>query len=154
MAQGTLYLFDEFAKSSQDGRMKIGTDTIKVALLSVIPAVGDAVPTYGTGGTTNESTNEVAAGGGYTTGGIALSSQSFSESAGVSTFSASNITWTSAGSGDPTNVKAALIYDDSATNKDCIGYMDLTPDGTTAISLLSGNITINWNASGIYTSTV
>jgi len=73
----------------------------------------------------------------------------------VATLDAGDVTWTSAGAGDPTNIKALVCYSDTAVNKDCIFFMDLTTDGgVTAISLLSGDITIQWNASGIYTNTV
>lgn len=153
MAQGTITVFDEAALSTHDGRIDLKTDTLKVALVSVIPTAADAVPTWGTGGTTNESTNEVTAGGGYTAGGITLTSQTLTLSGAVAALKASNITWTSSGSGDPSNIKAAVLYSDTATNKDCIAYMDCTPDGSTPISLLSGNISLNWNSTGIVTET-
>jgi len=159
MAQGTITLFNEFAESIADGRIDMDTHTFKAALttLSVTGGISatDAVPTWGAGGTTNLATSEVSAGGGYTSGGIALSSVTWTQSGGVATFDAANISWTSAGSGDPTTIKSLVIYSDTATNKDAIGFMDMTADaGTTAISLLSGDISVNWNASGIFALTV
>ena len=153
MAQGTVTLFHEFSKSIGDGRIDLDTDTIKVALTSTVPAATDAVPTWGAGGTTNESSNEVSAGGGYTAGGETLSGVTWTQSSGTATFDdTGNVTWTSSASGDPTNIKTAIIYSDTATNKDCIGFVDMTADGgTTAISLLTGDITITWNGSGIFT---
>ena len=154
MAQGSLVLFDEFAVSSEDGRFDPTSDTYKVALVSLMPAKSDAVPCWGAGGTTDLSTDEVTPGGGYTAGGKALTSTTFDRSGNISTFDAADVTWTSVGSGDPSNAVAAVLYSDTATNKDCFGFVDLTPDGSTPVSLLVGNIVLKWSASGIFTVTV
>jgi len=159
MAQGTITLYQEFSKSIGDGRIDLDTHTFKVAFVSVAagttPVIASAaVPCWGAGGTTNVSSSEVSAGGGYTAGGAALTTPTYTQSGGTATFDdgAASITWTSAASGDPTNIKTAVIYDDGATNKDCIGFIDMTSDGgTTPISLLAGDITLTWNASGIFT---
>ena len=159
MAQGTLALFDEFAESIGDGRIDLDTDTFKIAFVTLqvggTPTIAktDAVPTWGAGGTTNLNTDEVAAGGGYTAEGDALASVTWGQTAGVSTFDAANNVWTSAASGDPATIKTAVIYSDTAANKDCIGFIDMTVDGTTAISLLSGDITVSYGATGIFTVT-
>ena len=160
MAQGALTLFNEFAESVADGRIDLDTHTFKVGLATLqvggTPTIAatDAVPCWGAGGTTNISSSEVAAGGGYTAGGATLGSVTWSQTAGVATFDAADITWTSSGSGDPATIKTAVIYSDTATNKDCVGFIDMTADGTTAISMLTGNVGITWNASGIFTLTV
>jgi len=155
MAQGTFSLFNEFAESIADGRIDLDTHTFKAAFTSTVPADTDAVPTWGAGGTTNESSNEVSAGGGYTAGGEALTSVTWGQTSGVATFDSANTTWTSSASGDPTDIKSLILYSDTATNKDCVGWMDMTADGgTTAISLLSGDITVTWHASGLFTVTV
>lgn len=160
MAQGTITLFNEFAESIADGRIDLDTHTFKAALTTLqvggTPQIAatDAVPCWGAGGSTNLSSSEVSAGGGYTAGGIALSSVTWAESSGVATFDAADISWTSSASGDPATIKSLVLYSDTATNKDAVGFMDMTADGTTAISLLSGDISVAWNASGIFTVTV
>lgn len=160
MAQGTFTLFNEFAESIADGRIDLDTHTFKAAIVTLqaggTPTIAatDAVPTWGAGGTTNLSSSEVSAGGGYTAGGVTLTSVTWSQSGGVGTFDCADFGWTSSASGDPANCKCVVIYSDTATNKDCIGFMDLTADGTTAISLLSGNINITVNASGLFAVTV
>lgn len=160
MAQGTLTLFNEFAESVADGRIDLDTHTFKVALVTLqaggTPTIAatDAVPCWGAGGTTNLATSEVAAGGGYTAGGIALTSVTWAQTSGVGTFDAADVLWTSAASGDPATIKVAVVYSDTATNKDAVGFIDMTTDGTTAISLLTGNVGINWNASGLFALTV
>ena len=159
MAQGTLALFDEFAESIGDGRIDLDTDTFMVAFVTLqvggTPTIAkdDAVPTWGAGGSTNLNTSEVAAGGGYTAEGDALASVTWSQTAGVATFNAADNVWTSSASGDPATIKTAVIYSDTAANKDCIGFVDMTADGTTAISLLAGDITITWGVGGIFTVT-
>ncbi len=159
MAQGTLALFDEFAEAIGDGRIDLDTHTFKAALVTLqvggTPTIAktNAVPTWGAGGTTNLATNEVTPGGGYTAGGIALTSVAWGQVAGVATFDAADIAWTKNGTGDPATIKTLVVYSDTATNKDCVGFMDMTSDGTTAISLLAGNINVAWNASGIFTLT-
>ena len=157
MAQGTLALFDEFAESIGDGRIDLDTDSFKVAFVTLqvggTPSIAktDPVPCWGAGGTTNLNTSEVAAGGGYTAEGDALASVTWGQTAGVATFDAADNVWTSSASGDPATIKTAVIYSDTATNKDCVGFVDMTADGTTAISLLAGDITITWGAGGILT---
>ena len=159
MAQGTLALFDEFAESIGDGRIDLDTDTFKVAFVTLqvggTPSIAktDAVPCWGAGGTTNIATSEVTPGGGYTVGGDALASVTWVQTAGVAKFDAADNVWTSAASGDPATIKTAVIYSDTAANKDCVGFVDMTADGTTAISLLAGDITITWGAGGIFTVT-
>lgn len=159
MAQGTLELFDEFAKSIGDGRIDLDNDIIKMALVTLqvggTPTIAkaDAVPTWGAGGTTNLSADEVAAGGGYTAGGDALTTVTYNQASGVATFDSDANTWTSAGSGDPATIKTAVFYSDTATNKDCIGFIDMTTDGTTAISLLSGDVVLTPHANGWFTTT-
>ena len=100
MAQGTITLFQEFSKSIGDGRIDLDTHTFKVAFVTTAPGASDAVPTWGAGGTTNESTNEVSAGGGYSAGGASLASVTWTQTGGTATFDAANTTWTSSGSGD------------------------------------------------------
>ena len=157
MAQGTFQLFDEFSESIGDGRMDMDTDTFKVAFVTLqvggVPTIAkdDPVPTWGAGGTTDISADEVTPGGGYTAGGEALTSVTWAQTGGSSKFDAADVAWTSSASGDPATIKTAVLYSDTATNKDCVGFWDMTDDGTTAISLLAGDITLAHNASGIFT---
>ena len=156
MAQGTFVLFHEFSESIGDGRIDLDTDTFRVGLTTLqaggTPTItaADAVPTWGAGGTTNLAASEVAAGGGYTAGGNTLTSVTWSQTTGTATFDAADTSWT-ASAGSPTTIKTAVIYDDTATNKDALGFIDMTADGTTAISLVAGDINIVFNASGIFT---
>lgn len=160
MAKGTMALFNELAESIGDGRIDFDTDDFFIALttLQVGPtaeiAATDDVPTWGTGGTTDISANEVADGGGYSAGGILLSSVTWAQAAGVGKFDAVDVVWTSAGLGDPITIKSAVIYDNDSANKDCLLFIDMTADGTTAVSLLAGDVTVAFGTAGILTQTV
>ena len=156
MAQGTFALFHEFSESIGDGRIDLDTDVFKIGLTTLqvggTPSIAaaDAVPTWGAGGTTNLAASEVAAGGGYTAGGNTLASVTWAQVAGSAKFDAADTSWT-ASAGSPTTIKSAVIYDNTATNKDALGFIDMTADGTTAISLVAGDISVVFNASGIFT---
>lgn len=144
MAQGDFTLFEEFAKTIGDGTFDMDSDTFSLKLITTLPTAATATPTL-------SDFTEVSAGGGYTTGGIALTT-TYTEAAGVATFdSSTNPSWTAA-AGSPTNIVAGLIVNGS---DDALGYVDMTTDsGSTAISLVAGDITVTWNASGIFTVTI
>jgi len=150
MAQGTLLLFHEFSESIGDGRLDLDTDNFFCALVDTIPAVTDPIPTWGAGGSTDLSLLEVS-GTNYTPGGEALT-EVWSQTTGTATFdSTANPSWTQNGAG-PADVRAAVIYSDTAANKDAIGFIDMTVDaGTTPLSLIDADIDITFNASGIFT---
>lgn len=141
MAQGDLALFEEFSLNIGDGTFDMDTDAFSLKLITTLPVVTQATPALA-------DFTEVSNGGGYTTGGIALT-ESWTEAAGTATFDDSvNPSWTAA-AGSPTNIVAGLIV--NATDN-AIGFIDMTVDsGSTAISLVAGDITVTWNASGIFT---
>jgi hypothetical protein len=108
------------------------------------------------------STNitEVAAGGGYSTGGIQLTLANTS-AANVFTFAADTavhangvLSWTDA-VGSPTNIKSAVLIDDAATSPvdAAIGFYDMTEDGgTTSVNLeaVTINLTLGNNNGKIF----
>ena len=49
--------------------------------------------------------------------------------------------------GGATNIAWLILYSDTATNKQCIGYQELSTAGT--ISLVSGSLTLTESASGV-----
>lgn len=144
MAQGTLTLFEEFAKNIGDGSHDMDSDTFAVILITTLPLANVATPD-------RADFTEVTNGGGYTTGGIALTSVTWLEAAGVATFDAADVAWT-AQAGSPTNIVAALIVNNThAGTNDAIGFVDMTADGgSTPISLVAGNITLAWNVGGVF----
>jgi len=138
MAQGSVKVFDEAIELLAEG-WNMGSDSFKVALLSTqygSVAVSTATPTV-------SDFTECSAGGGYTTGGEAATVTS-SEASGTYTFRLNaSITWTSAGSGDPTDVRTAVVVNDTDASDTLVCAIDMTTDGTTALDMTSGDITIN-----------
>jgi hypothetical protein len=115
MAAGTLTLYDAFAKSCADGTIDLDSDTFKVALLTSGYTPSQSHTQY------SDLTNEVAAGTGYTTTGQALTNVTWSQTAGVATFTSDFALWTAAGGS--ITARFAVIYDDTSVNDELVGYM-------------------------------
>ena len=151
MAQGNFALFNEFTKYIGDGSHDLDNNTFYMMLITEqvggTPgiAVTDLTPDSG-------DYTEVAAGGGYAANGALLTGVTWTHNAGTTTFDFEDVLWTSAGAGDPTTIKTALVYNSShAGTNNAIGFIDMTTDGVTAISLLTGNITVSLDALGLFT---
>jgi len=145
MAQGDFVLFEEFSKTIGDGSHDLDGDTFACILITALPTAAQATPD-------RADFTEVTAGGGYTAGGIVLTT-TFTEAAGTATFdSSTNPAWTAA-AGSPTNIVAGLIVNNThAGTSDAVGFYDFTTDGgTTAVSLVDGDITLTIGASGVFT---
>ena len=149
MAQGDLTLFDEYSKELLSGTHNhaAGGNTFRVSLHSTaLPAASASAPSFG------DWTE--CSGGGYNTGGENITAQMSVSNVSGSTYkwdSADNPSWNQNGTG-PTDVKFALIYNQTDAGDKAVGFIDMTTDGgTTPISLQAGNISITWNASGILT---
>ncbi len=148
MAQGDVTLFQHFLTTLGKSQIDdLDTGTFKLALVTstLTPTTGAADPRFGAGGSTNFSTNEVSAGGNYTAGGTDITS-TWSQTSGLGTFDGStNPNWAQNGS-NPTNARWGILYDDAAS-KYCIGFVDLGSD----FDMTTGDLTVTWNASGIFT---
>jgi hypothetical protein len=148
MAQGDWVTFEEFSLDLVNGVHNLGSDTLKVALIdnaATEPVAGTATPEWAA----DFSGNEVS-GTGYTAGGETLSGTSTAEAAGVATLDdTGNVLWSQNAAG-PTDIYWAILYNDTAASKECIGFLDMGGP----VSLVDGDVTITWNASGILTVTV
>ncbi len=116
--------------------------------------------TPGNAGTTTDTYSElngtgfqVANGNGYTTGGATLSGVSLSAVANARTvdrikFTSSAVSWSSA----TFDAKWIVVYSDTATSKDIVGYMDLnTASSGAVVSPSNGTLTVTWHANGMFT---
>ena len=125
-------------------------DEIWIGLVTIaVPCVvSDADPHYGAGGTVNYTA--VATGGNYAAGGelLATLTAMLAEAAGVVTFDDTDafVTWAQNGA-SPQNGDHAVIY--HHVTKHCIAMLDLAGP----IDMQAGDLTITWNASGIFTIT-
>lgn len=147
MAQGDLLMFNEYSLQTMSGQhnQAAAGNVFKVALITTLPVITQTTPTLG-------DFTEVV-GTGYTAGGIDIQTgQSLTVVSGPTYKydSSVNPAWSQNGSG-PTDIVAGLIYN-STTSDRAIAFVDMTVDGgSTPVSLVAGNVSITWNASGIHT---
>jgi hypothetical protein len=153
MARGDLVLFEEFALTVGLKRFQLETDTIKCALIKIAstPTAASATPTYA-----DFSANEVS-GTGYSAGGGAVASNTYTEVDGTAKFDGNNVTWSQNASGfavgASTGAAWGIIYSDTATSKSAIAFVELK-SGSTTVGNVAGDLTISWHASGIFTLAV
>lgn len=143
MARGDVTVFDEAKAYMIDGGWE-AADDIKVAILdnTVTPAAGDTTPALG-------DYTEVGTAGTYVAGGTSLGNLGtlVSEAGGTMTFdSATNPTW-SQDAGNDADAYWGLIYNDTDAGDLAIAFVDLGGP----VDMSGGDLTITWNASGIFT---
>lgn len=143
MARGDLTVFDEAKAYMIDGGWE-AADDIKCAILdnTVAPTAADTTPALA-------DYTEVGAAGTYTAGGTSLGTLGtlVTEAGGTMTFdSATNPTWAQDASND-TDAFWGLIYNDTDAGDLAIAFVDLGGP----VDMTAGDLTITWNASGIFT---
>ena len=125
MAAGPWKVYD----SAKGDLGAITTDTFYCALFTstYTPAATD--DSY------SSLTGEVSNGNGYTTGGVALTGVSWSESSGTYTFALDDIVWNASG-GDISSIRYAVIYNYTDAGKQLIAQcvLDSTPADVTVPS--------------------
>jgi len=149
MARGDFVLFNELAVAIAEKTVNLETDTIKLALIdnAITPTANDTDPQWGAGSGVDYDGNEVGTGGGYTTGGLACANPSVTRSGDTTTFDADDPATISQNGSGFTDAYWGILYSDTATNKDAIGFLDLGGP----VSEQAGPITISWGAGGIFT---
>ena len=103
-------------------------------------------------GVYGDLTNEVANAFGYTTGGIALVGETYTQTGGVATFNCNPVVWTAAGGS--ITARFAVIYINATVNGIikpliCVSLLDTAPADKTATD--TNTFTVTPNASGIFT---
>lgn len=146
MAAGDITYFDQWLVDVQEAIHNMETDTIKVGYIDsgTTPTAATADPRWGAGGTTNFSTDEVTPGGNYAAGGPTAANPTVTLSGGAGVFDADDIATAQDGS-NPTDARWGIIYSDTASGKNCIGFVDYGA----VIDLSAGAFSITWNAAGI-----
>lgn len=86
--------------------------------------------------------NEVS-GTGYSAGGVALSTTTFTGSSGSATFDAADTSWSSS---TITNARGALVYADALAGNNAICLVNFGADYSTN----NGTFQITWHATGIF----
>jgi len=143
MARGDLVIFEEALAKMLDGDWA-STDHFYCAICdnTATPAAATATPVLG-------DFTEVDAAGTYVAGGTDLGTLAdlVAEAAGTMTFdSATNPTWAQNASND-VDAYWAIVYNYTDAGKDCLCFIDL--DGP--VDMSAGDLTVTWNASGLFT---
>lgn len=145
MATGDLIVFEEAKEYLLDGGFE-AADDIKVAIIdnTVTPTAAFATPALA-------DFTEVGTAGTYVTGGISIGNlgAAVTEAAGVMTFdSATNPTWAQNGSND-VDAWWGIVYNDTDGGDRAIAFVELGGP----VDMSAGDLTITWNASGLFTIT-
>lgn len=120
----TFTTFNSFKEAINEKVHNMGSDTLKWALTNSAPNATD---------TQLSAITQIANGNGYTTGGTAVTVSSSSQAGGTYTLSVNPTTFTASG-GTMGTFRYAVLYNDTATNDELIGYIDTG----SAQSLLDG----------------
>lgn len=107
-------LFNSFVEDVAEGKHNLASDTLKVVLSNTAPSLSNTVLA---------DITQIAAGNGYTTGGVTATVDSSSQTGGVYSLVLSGISWTASG-GDIATNRYAVLYNDTATGDPLIGYAD------------------------------
>lgn len=118
-------LFNCFVEDAAEGKHNLASNTLKVMLTNTAPLASNTVYT---------DITQIAAGNGYTTGGVTATVTSSSQTAGVYSLVLSGVSWTASG-GDIATHRYAVLYNDTAASKNLIAYADY---GVSAV-IASGN---------------
>ena len=145
MARGDVTIFNEAKAHMLDGGWE-PTDVIKCAICdnTVAPTAATVTPSL------NDFT-EVGTAGSYVAGGTSLGDLGtcVTQAGGVMTFdSATNPSWAQNAAND-VDAYWGIIYNDTDTGNLAIGFVDLGGP----VDMSAGDLTITWNASGIFTIT-
>lgn len=105
--------FNSFVEALAEKVHNLGADTLKVMLTNSAPLATN---------TQFSNLTEIAAGNGYTAGGTAATITSSSQTSGTYRLVLADVVFTATGSVGP--FRYAVLYNDTATNKELIGWWD------------------------------
>ena len=146
MATGTMKWFAQGLHDLGNKLHDLDGDDWRMGIVTgVTPAVNTAAPHWGGTGTTNYATSQVATTGTSYTGPIVLTSEAWALNATGAAMDFADISLAQDASGFA-NGGYGIIYNNTDVNKRAIGYIEIS--ATDAASLVSGAITITFNASG------
>jgi len=153
MAKGDFVLF---AQAKLDLGKKIhdlSTDALKIALIKsaanggIDPTELTTDPRWGAGGGVNLSASEVAAGGNYVAGGVALAAVTYTLTGNTTKLDCSDIN-IPMHAANPINARWGIVYNNTAVGKQAIGFIDLGSD----LNLTADAFDYIVNVNGLYQS--
>jgi hypothetical protein len=121
----TFTKFESFVEAVAEKVHNLGSDTLKVALTNTAPNATD---------TQLSNITQISGTNGYTTGGTAATISSSAQSSGVYKLVLADVTFLASG-GSIGPFRYAVLYNDTATNDELIGYWDYG----TNVTLTNGN---------------
>jgi hypothetical protein len=105
--------FNSFVEALAEKVHNLGADTLRVMLTNSAPLATN---------TQFSNLTEIAAGNGYTAGGTTATITSSSQTSGTYRLVLADVVFTATGSVGP--FRYAVLYNDTATNKELIGWWD------------------------------
>lgn len=154
MAAGTMTWFDQALLDLGKGAFDLSSDTLKWALIKSAangghdPAVDDADPCWGAGGSTNLSSAQVGTGGTSYTGPVTIAGTTWTIVAGTPTLDGTDPGELAADASGFTDARSLVVYDDTHAAKKALAWMDLGADKSIAAGIA---LRIEFAAGGILT---
>ena len=144
MAQGDIVVFEEAKAFMIDGDWN-SADVFNLGLVTVavVPTAADLTPAFG-------DYTEVTPGGNYAANGQALDTlgNMVTEVGGTMTFDDTGATVQFLqNAANPTNARYGIIFNNTDAGKKAMAFLDLGA----VVDMTAGDLTITWNASGIFT---
>ncbi len=122
----TFSKFNSFVEAMAEKVHNLCSDTLKVMLTNTAPSAANTVKT---------DITEISAGNGYTAGGAAVTVTASAQASGTYKLVGNDVTWTASG-GSIGPFRYVVLYNDTATNDELIGWYDYT----TNLTVTSGNL--------------
>ena len=119
----TLQKFYSFVEAVHEKKHNLGSDTLKFLLTNTAPSLSNTVKA--------DISGELSTANGYTAGGATVTVTSSSQTTGLYVLQASDVTWTASG-GSIGPFRYSVLYNDSASNDELIGFIDYTYSITVA----------------------
>lgn len=116
----TAQIFNSFKEAINEKVHDLGTDTLKFCLSATAPALSN---------TQLSDITEITAGSGYAAGGNAVTVTSSSQTGGTYSLVLASCAFTASG-GPIGPFRYIVLYNDTAANKELIGYLDYGADYT------------------------
>jgi hypothetical protein len=115
--------FNSFVEAMGQKKHNLNADTLRVLLTNTAPVATNAVKT---------DLVEIAAGNGYSAGGTQSTGNVFTQSGGVAKLTSGDVTYTATG-GSIAAFRYAVLYNDTATNDELIGWWDYGSSNSPAV---------------------
>lgn len=150
-AAGKFKVYDFAKKYLADGTFDMDNAALGLTMALFLSTSNCETLSVGTG-VYGDLTNEHANANGYTTGGIALTGETWVRAAGTTTFDCDNVVWTAAGGSIV--ARFAVIYCNATVNAIvkpllCVSLLDTAPANVTATD--TNTLTCAINAAGCFT---